>query len=206
MEVLVHGEWRPDRFERLTKALDVAKQEAAGAAYGTEGTLARIAGEEIMVWPSGVRRGLYCSWCFTWQGMDFAVTNRCKSDGRSFGIHVTIGSLACMELGGEACWSLPVGQGQVDQRTLEVATKRAAVGLDAGALVEVNCLPQPCPSSKPQVLPELAYSSRLEFAGTLPVCRTGPGRTSVVLLRCSNHGIGKWRGQPRGRSRNVASQ
>lgn len=105
LEILIHGEWLPDRFECLTRVMDRAKQEATNATYGSEGRLLEIAGEEILVWASGVKRGLYCSWCFTWQGMDFAVTNRRKSEENSFGIHLTIGSLACMELGGEACWS-----------------------------------------------------------------------------------------------------
>jgi len=39
---------------------------------------------------------------------------------------------------GAATGRLPLGQGPVDQRTLEVAASPAEMGLDAGALVEVN--------------------------------------------------------------------
>ncbi len=37
-----------------------------------------------------------------------------------------------------ACVSLPLGQGEVGARSLEVATSPAEMGLDTGALVEVN--------------------------------------------------------------------
>ena len=104
LEILLHGEWEQERFDRLARQLDQAQQQARGVGNGKE-TLTRIGGEEVMVWSSGVRRGVYCSWCFTWQGMDFALVNRLKSDGEHFGIHLRIGSIACMELGGPSCWN-----------------------------------------------------------------------------------------------------
>ena len=105
LEILVYGQWEQERFAHLTEELDRVKQEAAEAEHGSEGGLLEIAGDEVMVCPSGVKRGLYCSWRFTWQGMDFALVNRCESDEQCYGIHLTIGSIACMEAGGEACWN-----------------------------------------------------------------------------------------------------
>ncbi len=64
LEILIHGQWEQERFDRLVEMLEQAQQKARGMGDGTE-TLTEIGGEEVKVWSSGVRRGVYCSWCFT---------------------------------------------------------------------------------------------------------------------------------------------
>lgn len=104
LEILIYGQWQSEQFSHLTKSLNQVKKRLTGSSCQIEGEILEIAGEEVKVWPSGVRRGLYCSWCFTWQAMNFAIVNSEKSDKSRYGIHLKIGSIACLELGGEACW------------------------------------------------------------------------------------------------------
>jgi len=104
LEILVYGRWEQCRFELLTRQLDRAKHTAQQAEFKDRGCLLTLAGEAVMVQSHGAKHGLRCPWMFIWQGMRFAIVNRLESSKTHYSVLVIIGSLACMEKGGPACW------------------------------------------------------------------------------------------------------
>ena len=97
--ILAHGKW--DDIETLGKRLDLAQLEAQ--TKDGDSTI-EISDQTVGVTPSGARRGLYCRWILKWRGIQFGIVNRSQSSKRSYGVHVHVGSLACMEYGGWDAW------------------------------------------------------------------------------------------------------
>ena len=94
IELLASGEWIND-FEEFTDFLRDMQQEAQDGQSGNIDFV--ILNQPVYVSPSGARRGLYCSFVLRWEGITFSIVNRKKSSGSSFGVHISIGSLVCMQ-------------------------------------------------------------------------------------------------------------
>ena len=96
LEWCAYGSWDRRRFDELCERLDQAK-EAAQAAGGE--TVIDIDGEPVAVKSAGLRRGLYCKYGLTWQGIEIGIVNRVDECEHSHNIHVVAGSMACMQAG-----------------------------------------------------------------------------------------------------------
>ena len=96
LEWCCYGSWDSHMFERLREGLDAAQRSAQVA---SEETVIDLGGEAVAVRSSGVRRGLYCKWAFTWEGIEFAVMDRKDQSEHVFNVHVIAHSLPCMEAG-----------------------------------------------------------------------------------------------------------
>jgi hypothetical protein len=96
LEWCSYGEWRERTFRELCERLDQAKKVAQ--ASGGE-TVIELAGEPVIVKSSGVRRGLYCTWCLVVAGVEIGLVNEWRYMPRSFNVHVIARSEACMVMG-----------------------------------------------------------------------------------------------------------
>ena len=103
LELSFYGEWDEKAFLSIAATLDDAK---AAAAESGSGFILEMGGQEVLVSPSGAKRGMYCSWVFEWQGMEIGIVNRSSYMANSYNIHLAIRSMACMELGGRVAYDM----------------------------------------------------------------------------------------------------
>jgi hypothetical protein len=96
LEWCSYGSWEPVWWMELTRVLEAAKVQAQAA--GSD-VVVEVGGEPVRVLSSGVRRGMYCRWCFEWQGIEIAIADRMGESAHGFSVHLIARSTACMDLG-----------------------------------------------------------------------------------------------------------